>query len=231
MAETKAFRAIMIHGVGEQGPGFAEDARQWLRQACGKRGLGTQILSAHWAPLADKTQARLRREAEARGHSSNPLRRLVDGTLADALYYQDSPRLQDACHDVIDRQVARLAGQPFTIFAHSLGGLIATDWLRKRPLVKGVRLVTFGCNLDFFNQDPEEPFQPVPQLRNRGSWFNFFYPRDMLGAPLAGVRNLEHVADVRLWPPAWIFSTGLCHTRYWTHKRLWAGVIPAAIFR
>ena len=80
-----------------------------------------------------------------------------------------------------------------TIFAHSLGGLIATDWLRQRPDLTQMRLVTLGCNIGLFNLGCN--FVRVPSLEAPGRWLNFFSPRDFLGFPLAVDPALAHVVD------------------------------------
>jgi hypothetical protein len=221
----KEFRAIMIHGVGEQDPNFADEARRELRAACVKRGISPFLISVHWAPLADRLERQFLKDIEAKGSKGSPLQKLVIGTLADALFYQSSPVLKIRIFEQLDNAAARFGGKPFTVFAHSLGGLIFTDWLRQRPNVQGVRLVTFGCNIGLFTLGSR--FTAVHQLSKAGSWINYFAERDMLGYPLAVDPSLAHVEDHKV-NLGGLFRgwSGLSHLMYWGDSKLWAKTIP-----
>ena len=225
----RIFRALMIHGVGQQTNRFADDARQGLRDVAKTRDTQVRCLQAHWAPLADRAQARYLKRAEAHGSRGNASQRLVIGTLSDALMYRNTTELQKQIFYILDQQ-EWLLGEPFTIFAHSLGGLIATDWLRSRPDVRNVRLVTFGCNIGLFTLG--STFDCPEQLKKPGSWVNFYYDSDLLGFPLAVDPALGHVEDIKLRRRFWTWSRivgGLTHLDYWTDSRFWEKVIPKAL--
>lgn len=216
---------LFIHGVGQQSLSFADDARQWLREVQGARDQGLWAVSLWWAPLAEAAEHRFLATAEAKGSAGVATQRLVTGTLADALYWQSSSELRAAVFGLLDSQVGKFEQQPYTVFAHSLGGLIFTDWLRERPAHRAnVHLVTIGCNIGLFNLGSS--FKNVPQLLRPNHWINCFYARDMLGYPLASDPNLKHVHDVRVTPPWGFLSTGLCHTRYWSDRALWKRTLP-----
>lgn len=220
-------RACFIHGVGQQGDDFADDARRWLRESLEEKRHTLFSTHVHWAPLADRHQERFLAAAEAKGSKGNPTQRLVVGTLADALMYTTNPRLRDQIYLSLDNQLFLLGGRG-TIFAHSLGGLIVTDYLRTRPHVKNVRLVTMGCNIGLFNLGKK--FEPVPQLEAPGSWINVFSPRDMLGFPLGIDPNLAHVRDVKVSVGGWFKGwTGLAHVRYWSDADLWKKTLPSLL--
>lgn len=227
MATKPPFRALFIHGVGTQDRDWYHDARAWLRTACKERGSDLHSVACWWAPAADKAEKKFLADVKRRGSDGKPSQNLVIKTLADALYWQSSPRLRDEIFYLLDLNVARFGGQPFTVFAHSLGGLIVTDWLRERPMVTSVRLCTFGCNIGLFNLGHN--FRVVPQIRE---WDNFFYAADMLGFPLGGDPHLAYVKDVEV--PAGLlgwgwFSTGLSHVRYWGDRRFWRKIVPAHV--
>jgi len=218
------FRSLFIHGVGEQTSDFADDARRNLRVACNARGKALFATQVHWAKLADKYETRFLADAALRGSNANMTQKLVVSTLADALMYTTSTTLRPACFRALDQQFD-LVGNRGTIFAHSLGGLIATDWLRERPGIRDVRLVTLGCNIGLFNLD--RTFVPVPQLLVPGRWINVFSPRDMLGFPLGIDPTLRHVQDVAVGVGGWFRGwTGLAHTQYWNDDDLWSKTLP-----
>jgi hypothetical protein len=214
----------MIHGVGEQTSSFAEDARYNLRKGLREKGWQLHCTQVHWAPLADRVQRKFLKSVEAKGSRGNMTQKLVVGTLADALMYRSSPELQQQIFHIIDQQIWML-GEPVTIFAHSLGGLIATDYLRARPSCKNVKLVTFGCNIGLFTLGAN--FDCPQQLRRPNSWVNLYAKSDMLGFPVAVDPALKHVQDVQVsvgrWWQGW---TGLAHVRYWDTDRLWRRTIP-----
>lgn len=220
---TEPFRALFIHGVGSQGRDWYHEARTWMRAECKARGSDLHSVACWWAPHADRAEKKFLSDAEARGSVGNLSQRLTVLTLADALYWQSSRALRETVFYNLDLCAARFAGEPndlpFTIFAHSLGGLIATDWLRQRPLITNVRMCTLGCNIGLFNLGAS--FVPVPGIRQ---WSNYYYRADMLGYALAGDPNLAHVKDHEV--PAGLlglgwFSTGLSHTKYWSDARFW----------
>ncbi len=220
----KISRALFIHGVGQQESDFADDARQWLREAVAEKGHTLFTTQVHWAPLADRHQERFLAAAEKHGSKANPTQRLVVGTLADALMYTTNPKLRDQIFASLDNQMW-LLGNRGTVFAHSLGGLIVTDYLRARPEIKNVRLVTMGCNIGLFNLG--RTFAPVPSLEAPGAWINVFSPRDMLGFPLGIDPCLAHVRDVQVSVGGWFKGwTGLAHIRYWTDRTLWKKTLP-----
>lgn len=221
---SSTVRACFIHGVGQQGNDFADDARRWLRASLKEKGRPLFSTHVHWAPLADYHQQRFLAAAEERGSKGNPTQRLVVGTLADALMYTTNPKLREQIFLSLDNQMF-LLGNKGIIFAHSLGGLIATDYLRARPEIKDVRLVTMGCNIGLFTLGRK--FEPVPQLEAPGAWINVFSPRDMLGFALGIDPNLRHVKDVKISVGGWFKGwTGLAHLRYWTDENLWKNTLP-----
>ena len=218
-------RALFIHGVGEQEADFADDARHHLGTACAARGVALHPEIVHWAPLADRPERAFLRAVKGKGSQGNAMQKLTVGTLADALLYATSPELQKSIFQLLDQQMWMLGGKKATIFAHSLGGLIATDWLRQRPELSDVRLVTLGCNIGLFTLGRH--FAPVPALGKPEAWINVFSPRDLLGFPLAVDPALAHVQDHATGVGGWFTGwTGLAHIRYWNDASLWSKKIP-----
>ncbi len=217
---------LFIHGVGQQGPSFAHDSRRYLRAAMLKQGVSSYMRSVWWAPYADKYEHEFLKKVEKKGSRANLTQKLVVGTLADALFYQGSPKLQQECFSLLDYEYDQLGNQKHNavIFAHSLGGLIATDWLRARPQ-NGIRkLITFGCNLGIFNLDGnfDNPRQLV-----YGKWTNMFDSSDMLGYPLAVQPSFAHVQDVEVSVGGWLTGWwGISHCSYFGDKKLWSKTIP-----
>ncbi len=81
----KDLHCLFVHGVGEQPPDFAADAKRWLRGAALERGHQLFASSVHWAPLADRPEAAFLRAAERSGSRGNALQRLSDMGLTPKL--------------------------------------------------------------------------------------------------------------------------------------------------
>lgn len=225
----KILRALMIHGVGEQESDFAAEARASLRSGLRERNWRLHCTQVHWAPLADRVQQKFLKAVEKKGSRGNMSQKLAVGTLADALMYRSNPQLQEQIFWLFDQQMWML-GSPVTIFAHSLGGLIATDYLRARPKIKNVKLVTFGCNIGLFTLGHR--FDCPEQVSRPGSWTNLFYPRDILGFPVSVDPALSHVQDIEVRSPWFRWSNivgGLAHLDYWGHDSIWEDRIPSLL--
>lgn len=231
MTEPREAHFLFVHGVGEQGSDFAADAIKNLRGALATKGVKLHAGVVHWAPLADGLERAFLSTAEARGSSGNLTQRLVVGTLADALVYQANARLREQIGYLLDYEYTRLRAGSVHIVAHSLGGLIALDWLRSRKNVRPLRLWTIGSNVGLFNLG--QRFDCPASVVNDGTWVNMFYPSDFLGYPLNAQPEFRHVRDVKL-PRAGFFrmSTlvpGLRHTDYWTDAKLWRKTVPGLL--
>ncbi len=129
---AKEFRAVFLHGVGTQGPNYAHPARTLLRATLRRHAVDCHFVSALWAPLADKAENEFLEAVKRKGSSGNLSQDLSVRTLADALMYARSPALQAEIFELLDRELEAFGKHPVTWFAHSLGGLIATDYLRSR---------------------------------------------------------------------------------------------------
>ena len=225
-----ALLGLFVHGIGRHRADFAHESRAMLREALADRGESCWLDSCVYADLADKLEDGMEARVEKAGSAGGAAQKLSTGTLADAILYLRSPWLQQGIYARLDAAWSRFGRYPngrVVIFAHSLGGLVVTDWLRRRRDVTPRALVTFGCNLELFSLGTT--FQCPSQLApGAAPWTNVFYPRDGLGWPLAHAQGLSHVRDVKLgWelfrPSTW---TGLAHNAYWGCSKLWEELVP-----
>lgn len=217
-------RALFVHGVGTQVPGFSVTARRNLRSALARKGLGFYALEALWAPLADRYETAFLRATKALGSDGNEPQRLSTGTLADATLYQSNADLRGEIFALFDAQLARLYHPP-VVFAHSLGVLAFTDYLRARPHARIERLVSMGCNLGIFWMG--RTFDCPEQLKPNGVWRNYWTPSDGLGWPLHAQSGFEQVVDAKVRVGGWFDRfTGLSHCAWWDDRKLWSDTIP-----
>ena len=211
---------LFLHGVGTQRAGYSAKAREWL----------TGVLPAFasqevvWAPVLDAFETDMLATVKRGGSNNRPMQRFVVNVLADALSYRHR---QDQIFELIDQSYCRLrAPGGVTIFAHSLGALLALEWLRARPTVQVDKLVTFGVNLQLFYLGGD--FVSPAQVAAPGCWVNAFSDTDALGWPLRGW--LPHVRDVEV-NVGGLFSrwNGLAHTAYFDSRRFWRNTVPSLL--
>jgi len=136
----------IIHGIGAQKPNFAEPMRKELtkRFAALIEGLATRpaaelvIEPVYWAEVLQAEEDKLW-ACLATGSRMNykALRRFMVNFAADAIAYQPAPRERNAyekIHQEFARTLNRLAaaagaGAPLVVIAHSLGTVIASNFL------------------------------------------------------------------------------------------------------
>jgi hypothetical protein len=153
----------IVHGVGVQGSDFAEPMIQELTERFAKE-LGMSVAAAsgeliveavHWAPVLQGEQTRLwRRVSAGRDLDFVKLRHFMVDFAGDAIAYQPTPwgrEVYDSVHAVVATSLRALAsrageGAPLCVIAHSLGTIIASNYLydlsqrrRKGFVAKAVR--------------------------------------------------------------------------------------------
>lgn len=200
-----------------------------LSGALQKRGVQLYSRSVHWGPLLDAHQEKMERLVGAEGSSNRPLQRAGMNVGGDALSYKFS---QDGINHLFDYEYAALRSDEVVIFAHSLGCVLATDWLSSRNLARISKLVTLGNNMEAFNEGNEAAWLATcpAQVRAPGTWDNYYDGQDMLGWP---VRHwIPQVQDIRVDVGGFLKSWwGLSHTAYWNDRQLWSETIPQHSFR
>lgn len=196
---------------------------KWLSAALSRRGVTLYARSVHWGPIMDAHEEKMLREVGKLGSDGKPVQRAVAMVGADALSYVHS---RDAIQHVFDYEVGQLRADDFIVFSHSLGCLVATDWLRERTRARCAQIFTMGCNLQAFNLGAEEKWVCPTQISRGGSWHNLWDPRDGIGWPTGNwIRHaIDHEVSVggflaRLVP-------ALAHVGYWTSKKLWSKTVP-----
>ena len=129
----------VIHGIGKQTANFAEKMSAELNQHFGPDMASDVIIrTVFWAPVLQAAEEELWRRMEDGGPLHYPdVRRFLIDFLADALAYQpsgDDRRAYDGIHSVFAVTLADLAREagpdaPLCVIAHSLGTIIASNYL------------------------------------------------------------------------------------------------------
>jgi hypothetical protein len=231
---TRKIAVAVIHGIGSQTADFADTLIDQLTRWCSpKTGLDVVIRPVHWANVLLAEEIALITRLHAGGTLRFPLLRgFMVNFIADAVAYQVTPHdreTYDAIHAVFAaglRDLAAAAGAdaPLCIIAHSLGSIIASNYIydlqhqrllsdevraqmADSPLERGETLAllyTLGSPLALWSlryHDFGKPIMfPPPQLATHcppdmpAEWINFYDPDDVISAPLKTLN--EQYADV-----------------------------------
>jgi hypothetical protein len=129
----------VIHGIGNHTPKFAEKMVFEFNQHFGPEMIDDVVIrTVFWSPVLQKDEEELLRRTALGGPLHFPeTRRFLIDFLADALAYQptgDDRRAYDGIHAVFANTLAELAATagrdaPLCVIAHSLGSIIASNYL------------------------------------------------------------------------------------------------------
>lgn len=129
----------VIHGIGKQTADFAEQMSAELSRHFGPEMAGDVVIrTVFWSPVLQDAEDELVRRMEQGGPLHFPtVRQFLIDFLADALAYQpagDDRRAYDGIHGVFAKTLAELAeaaepDAPLCVIAHSLGTIIASNYL------------------------------------------------------------------------------------------------------
>lgn len=145
---TNRLAVLAIHGMGNIGPSFAEPMINRLIEELGPLAGNLAFETCYWAPLLqrqqDVTWERLLTSGNMSQHSA---RRWIVSALGDPVSYlsgylgKDAPAY-DAVHECMRAALERLERRvipdaPLVILAHSLGGVIASNYLWNEQRASG----------------------------------------------------------------------------------------------
>lgn len=222
---TKTVSILNIHGIGEPGPDFAVKAMGWLGTALAKRNVDLRYTSAHYDPILSAPARAFQADQAARGMDAyQKSTNLVDQTLADATAYAHAPGVREKVFQVVDRAYLRLRSDDVILIGHSLGCLVALEWLVSRQAAPVGGLITMACNTPLFYLGATFP---RPKQLTGGKFLNVVDKDDALGACLEGIT--PDAIDLKVKLQGWLSWTGLSHTAYWSSSRLWGKTLPPFI--
>ena len=267
-APTHKLAVAIIHGVGSQSPSFADKFIARLRgrfvasvprerrKGLPKEELAEELVAApvYWAPvLMEKERELISRTGHSHPLDWRRLRQLLVDLAGDGIAYQPMPEEQgvyNAIHRVCANALSELAQEagdtaPLTIIAHSLGTVIAANFLwdlqhgrapdninGDSPVEKGTPFTNFytmGSPLAMWALRYPGFGEPVTvshpsQDQLKGEWINFFDDDDIVAYPLRGLNEKyaaqvseDRAVSVGSWFLGW---TPFSHSGYWTSNRV-----------
>ncbi|MDF1502763.1 hypothetical protein [Roseisolibacter sp. H3M3-2] len=224
---------LLVHGMGEQSERtFGVEFERAIRPRLARRGVGDAEVAfrrGYWADLLNDRERDLLAQLGRGGPLAyRGLRGFVVNALGDAVAYRRAPTggrsVYDDVHDRMHDHLGALrralgdVDAPVVVVAHSLGSVIASDylWDAQHPatgrtpadtpferLHTLAGLVTFGSTLPLFTlglpkvvavAPPRESPLLSPAVRAVARWHNYYDPDDVLGWPLRTVEPLAPLA-------------------------------------
>lgn len=236
----------VIHGIGDQGPGFAN---QFLEDVAARADPDLVTQPICWQSVVAHRQQRLiNRNPELKWVR---LRRLLSTYAGDAIAYQltgDSSDSYGKIHQTIDYGLQDLLtisnDKPLVVVAHSLGSIILNNflWDCATPGAKGNQsyntqneatqkvfhkikaVISIGSPLALWTLRYRSFVQP-PKLSSGCMWINVYSRYDPLAYPIktinasftANTQLIDHQIDCGNLFLHW---TPLSHNLYWSDKQV-----------
>lgn len=174
---SKKLAVFVIHGMGSQSPGFADEMIDELSDRILKSGNNPDEIAwkpVFWADILEAKQRNYLRAAKRMGDMDFiTLRKFMITAFGDASAYQKVPSTANTTYEKIHDRVASAISSTYTndlgsspkpmiFLTHSLGGHIMSNYVwdtvktNDSQLSKFERMgylagiVTFGCNIPFF---------------------------------------------------------------------------------
>ena len=185
--DEKAIAALIVHGMGDQSPAFADRFMDDVAEAVNDMGYPASkvaLFPLYWADITQPRQQAYYSAAEAAGPlGQKKIRRFVINAFSDATAYQlvSGEGTYEKVHARVQLKVRGLyevvgsRDVPLVVVAHSLGGHILSNyiWDQQNPKSGTVAptaferfethagMVTFGCNIPLFAfaHDPVLPIE------------------------------------------------------------------------
>ncbi|MCK4510793.1 hypothetical protein KAW64_03590 [bacterium] len=259
---AKTLGVVVIHGMGSQGVGFARKMKDQINRHIEAKhqrdSKKIQWQSIYWANQVEQRELDYMSAATAENDLDwIRVRKFVVTSFGDAVAYRQRAKRKGSVYRGIHKTVAEgiadlrtklgassdSAKVPLIVLAHSLGGVIMSDYIwdmkvrRDAGKVKGldefeqlgtlVGIVTFGCNLPLFSFGSLVPepidfpgFALTPDLEAKAKWLNYYDPDDVLGYPLKQISDLYRnvvTADIPIGVGGPILGWNpAAHCKYWT---------------
>lgn len=185
MATTDKIGLLVVHGMGDQKPGFSNSLREEITDRLGKKQNRFVWQEVFWADALEPRENDLwieMKSAREPDGTEVPLdwetiRKFVIHNFGDALAYHRSVApgsVYADIHRIVSGNLRALKaalpapGSPVVVLAHSLGAHIMSnylwdhqppgavnDGLEDLPMLAA--MVTFGCNIPLFSLDFKQP--------------------------------------------------------------------------
>lgn len=204
---AKKLGVLIIHGMGDPEPSYADGLIRRLEKRLGPAANDVVFGACYWAPILQEQQdVTWRRILQGGDIDQKAFRRWVMSALGDPAtylsgFFKAGQPVYGAIHDCIRATLARIATDlggaddtPLVILAHSLGSVIVGNYFWDEAHKNGIGttpfermetltgFISYGSNIPLFLP----PSPPVMCIR---------FPSPRLPASYAGVAAWENVYD------------------------------------
>jgi hypothetical protein len=179
MPQTDKIGILVIHGMGDQKPGYSDDCKREVNNRLGSISNRFVWQEVYWADALEPRESELWRRMKAARQpdgSEVPLewqkiRDFVIHNFGDALAYHRDAQKDSAyaeIHEIVStgiktlKQALAQPENPIVVVAHSLGAHIMSNYIwdhqasnadasKLEPLESLAAMITFGCNIPLFS--------------------------------------------------------------------------------
>ena len=231
---------IYIHGIHVRKPGYSTRIHQrvldYLERRKNPEGfrpcVDVSFREVYWADIFEPLSDKLRKGMHPAGLTWPLFRNEALMIIAQTLGYEDDrgigahERIQDRIQAKLrELQFEAGADSPVIFVAHSLGSIIASDFIwdhqhykRGFPRLRG--LVTMGSPLAMWGMRWEDFGEPITMQSQGRPWINLVADSDVIGWPLRNLndRYAQEVTEDVVLPVTWNWKTWspTSHVSYWT---------------
>ena len=232
---------IYIHGIHVRKPGYSTRLHQRVLDYLEKKQLkgfhpfsDVVFREVYWADVFEGLSDKLRDFERPAGLTWPIVRNEALMIIAQTLGYEDDRGIgaHEKIHDRIQAKLRELqfeggADSPVIFVAHSLGSIIASDFIwnhqhRKYGFHRLKGLVTMGSPLAMWGMRWEDFGVPIVMQSMGRPWINFVANSDVIGWPLKNLneRYSQEVTKDVILPVTWNWKTWspTSHVSYWTSQ-------------
>ena len=239
---------LILHGMGRQKAGYADGLIDDLKRRLGATNIDPEEVKFEavlYAPVFEDIQRRRAPKMQRASHRwqifSRLARKLLIFIFSDATSYRGT---YVKVHKEVSMALGQLQNQiedgaPIIVAAHSMGAIVISDYIYDRQQgihqdsgftgFKNLRaLVTFGCNIPFFEMGHVETVPIDNPAAGKGPpdfvWTNLYSPFDILGYPIDDYYDKAPdfvIHDIRFYAGGVLtFWNWFSHNAYWKAGRV-----------
>lgn len=201
---------VIIHGIGEHDNGWSKPFQELLLEHIEPKDIN--FVEICYSQLVDRgIKEYTMNEDNCKDLGYDSMRKLFNLTMFDAISYS---YFRSQIFELIDRKVSRTA-KNITVIAHSLGGIVAYDWLYHSQQNK----LNNRNIVNFFTLGSPLPLKMISRkhVLNVGYWMNIVGEDDIIGKIIKGTpADMKQVNRDYICPIGSMFQrrTPFCHTAY-----------------
>lgn len=211
----KKFKVVIIHGIGQQSPGYSKEFQEDIIKRIKKNTKEDFKLSFEEITYSDIIDNKIKsftdRECEL-DLSYKDMRRVFNYYANDAIAYGIPSVKKNILKRIAERD--KQNKQVHTIYiAHSLGGIILLDYLAHFGICPG-SIFTLGSPLGL-SLEYKTNINKIKEITKKPLWINIIGQDDIIAKPTFDLKEVDmnYIAKVGIFGKR---QTPFCHTSYFS---------------